>query len=786
MRTLTLALSLGVIAGAGAQSQRGGGLPANVCAGGMMAGKDDKETDRREHLDQIGKSCKEPQASLARSNLANLLIVDEKYKEAADLADKIVLPKPGSPEDQQITIIDRIRLQQTRARAFDYADRQGKAIDAYYDVLREGANPMDTQEELLFCTERFLQRGGSSQELFPLAVELEIRSREGLGQKLFRELWDEFSGSPQSADLRAELEPLILRLYAAYPPSAVPFRDKKALSKRLNPKTCAKSLLCDVALAFCGSKYCGEKSFDWRPFTTERQVAAAFPAAAALHRPADERFGLRPKSSPEAVDDGVAREAFAELVGRLAATRSAERSTEKALALSTVAWLLDPGATRSALLTASLIEPPSPLDSDGSVRKALLEQYKPSKLRIDTLRGGSGTTRERLQAADTRDILRVYEKLDAAERANRILRGRIEEVRSARKNSVISPPTEGDRFVDGWIDPNEDSLPLVRVSVNPPGCLENEATGSATLAWQRQERFTVASGEGFFSAPLDEPLVGGESISIWTEKRPKLVEKEPVRLAGLGLGGLRIYTRVGFDVSGALPKVNFKRPYPAAAVTFDWALRAPRVRHPACTSHPKDYVSVHTYADLRLLERVGFTRGRESEAESGLFNKREPGGTAELGFYVPMRIPRTQWRYRGRAFSHFIAPLVKTGVQVPFRLHSDRIVRGRVQPFYAVGFRWGIHRYPTYSKGSKSGSEKLLTHLDVTRGQWRNFSAPAQTDAGRRFTTPWRMEIRFNAAIPRIKRFGPRLFVSGRYNFGGGLPFDYQLFIGWRHELRRK
>jgi hypothetical protein len=243
--------------------------------------------------------------------------------------------------------------------------------------------------------------------------------------------------------------------------------------------------------------------------------------------------------------------------------------------------------------------------------------------------------------------------------------------------------------------------------------------------------------------------------------------------------------RLGADISGALPRVDFKFPFPAAAVTYDWALRPPRVRHPACTTQLKDYVSVHAYSDLRLLERVGFTRSPESADESGLFNEREAGATAEFGFYVPLPIPRTQWWYRGRAFSHFIAPLIKTGLQVPFQLHPDRIVRGRLQPFYAVGFRWGMHRYPTYSEGGEAGSERLHTHLDMTWGQWRNFSAPAEGVADRRFTTPWRTEIRFSSAIPLIKVFSQNLFVSGRYTFGGGLPFDYQLFTGFRFELSR-
>ena len=80
-------------------------------------------------------------------------------------------------------------------------------------------------------------------------------------------------------------------------------------------------------------------------------------------------------------------------------------------------------------------------------------------------------------------------------------------------------------------------MPVVRVSVNPPLCLGNEAP---------RKVFTVASPSGFFAAQLDTPLVGGESVSVWTEKRPDFVAREPVRadlmsLQGLGLGNVRVY-----------------------------------------------------------------------------------------------------------------------------------------------------------------------------------------------------------------------------------------------------
>jgi hypothetical protein len=120
------------------------------------------------------------------------------------------------------------------------------------------------------------------------------------------------------------------------------------------------------------------------------------------------------------LDDGVAREAFAELVSQLAAARSAERPNE-ALALSTAGWLLDPGATQSAVLTASLIESSTALESDGAVRKALLAYYAPEKLRIDTLDEGSSRDRERLQVKDLRNILRIYKELGGDEAAQKLL-----------------------------------------------------------------------------------------------------------------------------------------------------------------------------------------------------------------------------------------------------------------------------------------------------------------------------------------------------------------------------
>jgi hypothetical protein len=374
--------------------------------------------DREEVYREIADHCSEPDASFARNNLAILLIRAENYKKAAEIAERIQVPEPGSPADRQITMVDRIRLHQTRARAFDYADRQDRAIGAYYDALREGADAVATKTELVSCASRFLRKEGSSQALFPLAAELEIRTTAGLGQQLFRELWDQSSASP---DRRGQLERLILRLYAAYPPRTSPFRDARDLRELLEKQNYTKSLLHDIALAFCGSRKCGDQPFDWKPFSNLSEVSSAFPAATALRTPEDWQFGIGlRKSLPNALDDGVAREAFAELVSQLAAARSAERPNE-ALALSTAGWLLDPGATQSAVLTASLIESSTALESDGAVRKALLAYYAPEKLRIDTLDEGSSRDRERLQVKDLRNILRIYKELGGDEAAQKLL-----------------------------------------------------------------------------------------------------------------------------------------------------------------------------------------------------------------------------------------------------------------------------------------------------------------------------------------------------------------------------
>lgn len=344
------------------------------------------------------------------------------------------------------------------------------------------------------------------------------------------------------------------------------------------------------------------------------------------------------------------------------------------------------------------------------------------------------------------------------------------EVFAALRANVLLAPRHGDRFVEGFPRPG---TTRIDVSVSPPACAPGQPV------WR--ETVLLAPHERFFSVPVRRRLNAGETVTV--EEQGRKPTTLPVTDSGESiLGRMRIYTRFGAELlpNGSLSQTGELRPRNALslAVSPDFALVTHRVAHPACAPRLRDYISVHAFADVRY-ESVT-TTARLPESLTTLRGSTRSGPVVEGGIYVPLPIPRGQWRQGGRAFSTIFAPMLKGGFHAR-QGDSDDIdgreaVRRGPYPFVAAGARIAVFRYSNYVKGRPGSVEKMFFHADFLRGRWTNFSVPTATG----YRLPWRWEARFNASLP----FSP-FFVGGFVNLGRPGPDDFRLFVGYRLEISK-
>lgn len=844
----------------------------------------------------------EPAASLSRSNLATLLLTRKDtaaYKKAASIVSKIDLPTPGVP-DKLFNTNERLQLRLTMAHVYDFADMQDEALAAYQGFLRDGGDAAPILQEMVFCSGRYLRSAATTgvENIMHIALILEMRSSDGLGQEYLRALWSD-AGTAKSL-----VEHLIIRLYVLYPPLPEVFQKvhQPQLLNLLKADSCTRgnsSLLCDVLRAFCGSLKCGATPRR-APYGSPEEVTADFPAAAVFAERG--RKPLVVDSKERITNPAEISAQFVDLELRLAGSYAVKEPI-KAMVLSTAAWFLSQKSTRAGRRVAALIhDNAAAVDPGGKIKATLVAYYAPESSRINFAGWFRQKTPQRVQATDLENLLDIYHNLDVngvkniesqvsqlvaeistlmpeglEELANSLpsesnelktrvlrlaqaqylavdaekdavrvaksladldpelrhranvyegqqsivgavpkgLRGQNTEVLihtrdepdpcrtaanaqtgvyvcplakplgnldrvttsvsgapgsapfkfsqlslSARVEKGVSLPKEGDHYIEGWLR-SKNSASLVKINVMPPACSKTPVSATEADAILRP-------GETFFSVPLQRALIAGETVSVSTWDAVQPLAKLTVRPEDYDPedSRSRIYSRIG--VAQVRPSSGGTLMTPVLGLNMDWALTASSVPPAGCEAKSRDFFSFHAYFDFGY-DRIAFIHA----ADRSLFTKF--GIPMELGFYAPMPLPRGRWRSQDRVYSLFFAPLVRAGINFNVEPPPDAMSSGHWHSLYAGGIRLGMQRHTGRVPGLPATNDYLISFVDMSVGR---FSSLALLGSDKTSRTPWRADARATFMIP-----GTKLFLGGRVNFGGGLPSDVRLELGYRPEF---
>ncbi|MBV9504174.1 MAG: hypothetical protein JO323_04125, partial [Acidobacteriia bacterium] len=268
---------------------------------------------------------------------------------------------------------------------------------------------------------------------------------------------------------------------------------------------------------------------------------------------------------------------------------------------------------------------------------------------------------------------------------------------------------------------------------------------------QAQVDTSVDSETNQFSATLSTPLQADQQLNIYGISRgvisetPKQVEVAPLEL---DWGRVRAYFTAGIVLSNS-SAFNTTDANTFLGLTIDkgWVRPVYQIAH-----GPRfwDNLRVHTFFDARLTAIPTTVVSSVSTLISTQLSNSQ-AGSLQIGGYLPIVI--TNWTYKDRPYSLYVAPLAKTGFYTltssgSTSYQTQLAVTGndRFFTFYAYGVRVGHYREYQTPDGrfTASRAPEQLSYLDLTVGRWSNFEAFGGSATYR----PWRYGFEGILKIP--------------------------------------
>jgi hypothetical protein len=164
----------------------------------------------------------------------------------------------------------------------------------------------------------------------------------------------------------------------------------------------------------------------------------------------------------------------------------------------------------------------------------------------------------------------------------------------------------------------------------------------------------------------------------------------------------------------------------------------------------RDKLRVHTYFDARLTAIPTTVFSSVNTLVSSQLSNNQ-AGSLQIGAYLPIVV--TNWTFKDRPYSLYIAPLAKSGfytltseASTAYQTQLAANTNDRFFTFYAYGVRVGHYREYQTPDGrfAASRAPEQLSYLDLTVGRWSNFEAFSPNAAYR----PWRYGFEGILKIP--------------------------------------